>query len=139
MTRIILLLSIVALVGCANTTPRQSPESWLNQHSQERIDAVKSSCEGTHQNYTAGTSSVDCEVRYPSHLKMSFPNRTLYIEHEVGVGEFLSMWCTSVSNRTGKLPGIQLEIREEGKLFGVPCKRLLTRMKENAAHGATPQ
>lgn len=139
MTRIILLLSIIALVGCANTAPRQSPEEWLNQHSQARIDAVKESCNGTHQNYVTGISSVDCDIRFPSHLKMSFPNRTLYIEHEVGVGEFLSMWCTSVSNRTGKLPGIQLEIREEGKLFGVPCKRLLTRMKENATNGAAPQ
>jgi hypothetical protein len=134
MTRIIFLLSIVALVGCANTTPRQSPESWLNQHSQARIDAVTGSCEGTHENFVAGTSSVDCIINYPSHLRMSFPNRVLYVEHEVGVGEFLSMWCISVANRTGRLPGIQLEIREEGRMFGVPCKRLLTRMQENLQH-----
>jgi hypothetical protein len=139
MTRIILLLSIIALVGCANTTPRQSPEEWLNQHAQARIDAVTGSCDSTHQNFIDGKSPVDCKISYPSHLQMSFPNRALYLEHEVGVGEFLSMWCTSVANREGKLPGIQLAVREEGITFGVPCVKLLTRMKENESNGATPQ
>ena len=134
MTRIILLLSIVTLVGCANTTPRQSPEEWLNQRSEARIKAVVNSCYETHLNYIDGKSPVDCVNNHLNHLKMSFPDRALYVEHEVGVGEFFSMWCTSVANRTGDFPAIQLEIREEGRLFGVPCKRLLTRMKENLQH-----
>lgn len=128
--RIILLLSIFALAGCASTAPRQSPEEWLNQHSQEQINAVVTSCTGTHQNYIDGKSPVDCSSNYPYYLRMSFPNRELYIQHEEGVGNYLSMWCVGVGNRTGKLPDIQLEIREESRSFGVPCKKLLTRIKE---------
>jgi hypothetical protein len=131
MIRIILLLSIIALVGCANTTPRQTPEEWLNQRSEDRISAVVGSCASTHQNFVIGKSPVDCNTKYPSHLTMSFPDRALYVENEVGIGEFFSMWCVAVSNRTGKMPGIQLEVRDEGRTFGVPCKRLLTRMREN--------
>jgi hypothetical protein len=131
MKRIILLLSIVTLAGCANTTPRQSPEEWLNQRSDERIEAVVSSCYQTHLNYVDGKSPVDCKSNNLRHLTMSFPDRALYVENEVGIGEFFSMWCVAVANRTGNMPAIQLEIREEGKLFGVPCRRLLTRMQEN--------
>jgi hypothetical protein len=130
--RIILLISIFALVGCANTTPRQSPEEWLNQRSDERIKAVTTSCYGTHLNYVDGKSPVDCQSNNLQHLTMSFPNRALYIEHEVGVGEFFSMWCVAVANRTGEMPAVQLEIREEERTFGVPCRRLLTRMQENS-------
>lgn len=139
MKRITLLIFISALVGCANTTPRQTPEEWLNQRSDERIKAVVGSCEGTHRNYVDGKSPVDCNSSYPSHLRMSFPDRALYVENEVGIGEFFSMWCVAVSNRTGKMPGIQLEVRDEGKTFGVPCKRLLTRMKENDQRGERVQ
>lgn len=127
--RITLLLSIIALAGCAtNTAPRQSPEEWLNQQSQEQIDAVVASCTGTHANYVSGKSPVDCRTRFPYNIKMSFPTRSLYVEHEQGVGQYLTMWCVGVGNRTGRLPGVQLEIREEGRTFGVPCKKLLDRM-----------
>jgi hypothetical protein len=130
MYRIYLLLSLSFLVGCANTAPRQSPEEWLNMVSQQQVDSVISSCHGTHQNFVDGKSPVDCEVYYPAHLKMSFPTRALYVEHEIGVGEYLNMWCTATGNRAGRLPAIQLEIREEGRMFGIPCEHLMNRVRE---------
>ena len=136
MKRIILLISLLTLVGCAhNTAPRQSPEEWLNEHSDEQIEAVTSSCAVTHQNFITGTSPVDCQTRGIKSMLMSFPKRSLYIEHELGIAEFLSLWCTSIGNRTGNLPAIQLEIREERKIFGVPCEKLLNSMKENTERG----
>lgn len=137
--RIILLLSTFALAGCANTAPRQSPEEWLNQQSQAQVDSVISSCHGTHQNYIDGKSPVDCSVYYPSVLTMNFPDRALYLEHEQGVGQYLTMWCVGTGNRSGILPNIQLVIRSEGKTFGLTCEKLLDRAKENARHGRNVQ
>ncbi len=129
MRRIVILLFIATLSGCASAPPRQSAEEWFNQQADQQFLAVENSCHATHVNYLEGKSPVDCRSTYPTLVVMSFPSRDLYLEHEHGVGEYLGAWCVAAANKSGDMGSIQIEIREEEASFGRGCTHILNRIK----------
>jgi len=130
----ILVLLLLLGTGCISTQPRMTAEEWFNQESQRWVNAVSKSCEATHQNYLSGHSPVDCSSKVPGKLRMDFPDKDFFLTNEVGVAEYLNAWCVAVMNRHGNNPTVEIHLREENVVHGIPCKSILqkvNRRKEN--------
>lgn len=129
--RILVLIPLLILVGCASPQPRMSAEEWFDQEAQRWVDAVSQSCEATHQNYITGKSPVDCGSLPPQKLRMSFPNKPFFVRHELGIGEYLHAWCVAVMNRHGNNPAVEIVLREERRRHGLPCNRILQKVRRH--------
>ncbi len=121
--RIALIFLLTVLFGCASLpTPEEEAMALPQPTPMDYVQDVMKNCAEVHNAFETGESPVDCHVRFPQTLTLSFPSEHYHDQRLNTARQFYGNWCRSVTRATGKAPQFVRIFRREQSQRSFSCE-----------------